>query len=392
MQRWATFIAWAAFAVPTLASAEDAMLRAVRLGGDQNATRVVLDIAGKASPRYSPTPGPDAVVALAGVASDGATEGPGKGLVTGWKLTPTQDGLRLAVTLAAKSVVRNHFLMPPDGANPQWRYVLDIGPVEAPPPPAALTPIGMTAPAQPGVKKTLAPRRATPMAPAKRVVVIDAGHGGHDPGAHGDDHEEKEVTLAAALSLKARLEKTGRYRVIMTRTDDTFIPLEDRVKISRAAHADLFLSLHADSAGDDQTPHGASVYTVNDQGQTRVHTVLGADNWFQKASVRARDPRVGQILLDLSQHGARDQSERFAELLVAKIGDKVDLLPRSHRDANYFVLLAPDVPAALLEMGFISNPRDEERLADPAQRAKLMDGVAQAIDAFFAKPRQLAMN
>jgi N-acetylmuramoyl-L-alanine amidase len=223
------------------------------------------------------------------------------------------------------------------------------------------------------------------------VVVIDAGHGGHDPGAQSSDASEKDLTLAAALALRSRLERSGRYRVVMTRQSDVFVSLEDRVRIARRAGADLFIALHADSAGADTRAHGASVYTLSDHGETRVNEVLDGREWFRRAAAHG-DPAVGGILLDLTQRSTLNRSSIFAQLLLNRLGDKVDLLPNSHRDAGYFVLLAPDVPAVLLEMGFITCPADEARLADPAQRRRLVDAVADAIDAYFAGEVRLAAN
>ncbi len=224
----------------------------------------------------------------------------------------------------------------------------------------------------------------------QKVIVIDAGHGGHDPGARSLVRNEKDITLAAALALKGRLEKSGRYRVVLTRATDIFIPLEARVQIARKAGADLFISLHADSAGSDPTPHGASIYTLSDSGQKRVNYVLGPHEWFSNSGDRRSDPGIRQILLDLTQRSTRNRSSQFASILIDHISDKVNLLPRSHRDAGYFVLLAPDVPAVLMEMGFITNPSDEMRLTDPAQREQLMAGVAEAIDAYFLGGTRLA--
>lgn len=155
--------------------------------------------------------------------------------------------------------------------------------------------------------------------------------------------------------------------------------------------ADLFISLHANSAGGDAATHGASVYTLSDSGGGRVHYVLGRNEWFSRTANRA-DPGTSQILLDLTQRSTRNRSAVFADLLLDRLAGKVDLLPRSHRDAGYFVLLAPDVPAALLEMGFITNPEDESRLADPVQRGRMMDGVADAIDAYFAEGQRVAVE
>jgi N-acetylmuramoyl-L-alanine amidase len=271
----------------------------------------------------------------------------------------------------------------------------------APPPTAAPQPSGgstagvasLPATAQPGPARVLvarAPQARDVGVRALKVIVIDAGHGGHDPGARSLVRNEKDITLAAALALKARLGAMGRYRVVLTRDSDVFIPLESRVQIARRAGADLFISLHADSAGADPTPHGASVYTLSDHGQTRVNNVLGPHEWFAHAGGARSEPGVGQILLDLAQRSTRNRSSRFAGLLIEHIGQRVDLLPRTHRDAGYFVLLAPDVPAVLLEMGFITNPGDELRLTDPAQRDALMAGVADAIDSYFAGDSRLS--
>jgi len=225
----------------------------------------------------------------------------------------------------------------------------------------------------------------------RKIIVIDPGHGGKDSGALGAASQEKNVTLATALALKARLEQTGRYQVVMTRATDVFIPLDQRVQIARRAGADLFLSLHADSAGD-ATTHGASVYTLSERGEQRVGYVLDRNEWFLKEGVSNDDPAVGPILLDLTQRTTRNRSATFAQTLIERIGDRAPLLPRSQRDAGYFVLLAPDVPAALLEMGFITNPADESRLNDTQQRAALVGKIAQAIDLYFTSRAQVAVR
>jgi len=170
-----------------------------------------------------------------------------------------------------------------------------------------------------------------------------------------------------------------------------FVPLEQRVRIARRAGADLFIALHADTAGADPATHGASVYTLSDHGITRVNQVLDGHEWFSHAAAR-NDPAVNGILLDLTQRSTLNRSNAFAQLLVDRLSAKVDLLPKTHRDAGYFVLLAPDVPAVLLEMGFISNPTDVARLTDPTQRNQLMDAVADTIDTFFEDRVRLAAN
>jgi N-acetylmuramoyl-L-alanine amidase len=221
------------------------------------------------------------------------------------------------------------------------------------------------------------------------VVVIDAGHGGQDPGAAGQSSHEKDLTLAAAQTLKARLERSGRYKVVLTRDHDVYVPLEQRVRIARKANADLFISLHADS-GTTPDLKGATVYTLSEQGTTRAaKQVFEKADWINM-TLPGPDQQVNRILLDLTQRETRNRSSEFAETLLTRISDATPLLRRSHRDAGFMVLLAPDVPAVLLEMGFITNPSDERRLGDPAQRRRLMDGVAQAIDAYFADEIKLA--
>ena len=411
--RWVA-AACAALAISAPRSASSKVL-AVRFGGDMASTRVVIDLdAPVTAPQVSRDGG---VLTLAlNTDLDELSGGAGRGLVAAWSVAPSARGGRLRFEIAQGAVLTHRFSIPPSAASPNYRYVIDLGPTAEPhpvveltavqpvmayaPPPVLLAPAWVT-------RAALEPRRdsptklrvrQTPDAPMvrprdgrRRVIVVDAGHGGHDSGALGGSQAEKDLTLAAAHALKTRLERSGLYRVVLTRDTDVFVPLEARVKIAREGGADLFISLHADSAGADTTTHGASVYTLSDSGGGRVHYVLGRDEWFSKVANR-RDPGVSQILLDLTQRNTRNRSATFADLLLDRLAGRVDLLPRGHRDAGYFVLLAPDVPAALLEMGFITNPQDESRLADPAQRARMMDGVADAIDAYFAEGRRVALR
>jgi N-acetylmuramoyl-L-alanine amidase len=172
--------------------------------------------------------------------------------------------------------------------------------------------------------------------------------------------------------------------VVLTRQSDVYIPLETRVKIARSANADLFISLHADSGGDPKV-RGATVYTLSDHGVDRAtRSVFGGG--FIDVELPGRDLSVKQILLDLTQRSTRNRSGAFAETLLEHISTQTPLLRRSHRDAGYMVLLAPDVPAVLLEMGFITSPEDEAQLLDPEHRTKMMSAVGDAIEAYFAEP------
>jgi N-acetylmuramoyl-L-alanine amidase len=239
-------------------------------------------------------------------------------------------------------------------------------------------------------KATSAPRPYVSPLRLKKVIVIDAGHGGHDPGAKGSQTNEKDINLAAALSLKERLDRSGHYKVILTRDTDVFVPLENRVQIARHSNADLFISLHSDSGSNSQT-RGASVYTLSDKGSDRAaRNALEKNNWFYDVNLPAQDKAVKQILLDLTQRATKNRSASFAQLLLARIDDHVQLLARSHRDAGFVVLLAPDVPAVLLEMGFITNVEDEALLAERESRQDFMDSVGDSIDAYFDEELRIA--
>lgn len=340
----------------------------VRLGGDMTQTRVVIDLQKSVSGRLISDGSADRTVVI-GLPDVSAAniEGDGQGLVQRWSVERQGGQARLKIALLRDATVARRFLLPPGDGVKTYRYVVDlVGRGPAPP---------MSAPAPRGPTTIKAPAPV-----GRKVIVIDAGHGGKDPGAAGARSREKDVNLAAAKALKARLERSGRYRVVLTREDDTFIPLEQRVAIARRASADLFISLHADSG--PETAQGASVYTLSERGERRVGQVLGRDD--RLFNVNYGNPSVGQILLDLTQRSTKNRSAGFAELMLDHISTCAPLLRRSHRDGSLVVLLAPDVPAVLLEMGFITNDQDERRLTDPSGRRRMMDAVGDAIDAWFA--------
>jgi len=369
----------------------------VRLGGDQTQTRVVIELDHAASGKLlsQDKPGRQVVLALPRVdVAGGEMNGPGAGLIKAWTIDEAAGAARIRLDLGRDAVVKRRFLLPPgDGLN-VYRYVIDVAPNGAPNGTADRL-AGPVPAGKPSIKPvSYAPADLPPPDPnAKKIVVIDAGHGGKDPGAHGAEQHEKDLTLAAAHDLRNRLVRTGRYKVVMTRDTDVFVPLEQRVQIARRANADLFISLHADSGGSDPSIRGATVYTLSEKGTDRVaHGVFDKSDWFMNLALPGQDAATKRILLDLTQRETKNRSSVFAELLLGKIGDKVELLRHSHRDAGFMVLLAPEVPAVLLEMGFISNPDDEQVLADPARRAAFMGAAADAIDAYFAQEARYAMR
>jgi N-acetylmuramoyl-L-alanine amidase len=223
---------------------------------------------------------------------------------------------------------------------------------------------------------------------AGRRVVIDAGHGGRDPGAIGvSGVREKDVTLAAARELKRVLEARG-YEVAMSRDGDEFIQLADRVAFARARHADLFISLHADASPRGEA-QGASVYMLSQRGEARSRALMEGQNWRMDLGEAPRTGEVRDILVDLAQRETVNRSAQFAETVVARLNAAaIPVLDATPRNAGFFVLLAPDVPAVLVEMGFLTHSADEARLVQPEAQARLARALADAVDAYFSAAGQ----
>lgn len=372
----------AAFAVGHAATETVGLLK-VRMGGDARETRLVVELDGATSAKILSDGLADRRVAilLTGVDSLQVQQGAGRGVVKAWTLEKGQGGALLQMDLTGPAQLKRRFLLPPADGVTNYRYVIDVAAQ-----PGAIMTSTPTA-AAPQIRTQFLPAKK-PALPLKKVVVVDAGHGGRDAGASGAAGYEKDVNLAAALALADQLNRTGRYKVVLTRSTDVYVPLESRVRIAQRAGADLFISLHSDSAPETHLK-GASVYTLSDKASSRAAQFVSRDDWFMKASLTG-DQGVRDILFDLTQRATRNRSAVFAQTLVANIEGKAPMLRRSHRDAGFMVLLAPDVPAVLLEMGFVNNPEDEARLRDPASRARLMRAVAQAIDSHFGEPMKVA--
>ena len=355
----------------------------VRLGGDQLETRLVIDLGNAVSGKVVSDGRTDrlVVVNLPGLRLGEDMAGAGLGLVKTWSVDQLPLGASLRLSLTADATIKRRFLLPPADGVSNYRYVIDLarsGPATVQPVPLKAPTVTLISMPQPGLR---------PIS-FKKIVVIDAGHGGKDPGANGKHRVEKDVTLAAALALKSRLERSGRYQVVMTRSSDVYVPLDTRVQIARRADADLFISLHADS-GPDSATRGASVYTLADHAAARSAKLVTKDDWFMKASYQG-DRGVSGILYDLTQRATKNRSAGFAEMLLDRVSEQQVLVRRSHREAGLAVLLAPDVPAVLLEMGFITNRQDELMLGDATGRARLVGAVADTIDSYFAREIRLA--
>jgi len=239
-----------------------------------------------------------------------------------------------------------------------------------------------------------AARRETPFAqgraPALPLVVIDPGHGGHDPGAIGRrGTEEKRLTLAAAQALRRKLQEGGKCRAAMTRERDEFISLADRVAFARTRDAALFISLHADSAPGAK---GASLYTLAETASDPLAQALAQrENNADLAgglSLPSVPPEVQAILLSLMRQETRGDSTRFARVAVRELNRAVPMLHKPRREAGFIVLKAPEVPSVLVEMGFLSDPGDEAALRKPEHRALIAASLARATEAWLGSTQR----
>jgi N-acetylmuramoyl-L-alanine amidase len=380
-------------------------LLGVRFGPNGDATRVVFDIAG--APVYSisgvETGEGRLIVDFAGLSVSTAdlSYRPGKGHIARYGFAGRSDGgVRAMFDFKKTARINKIFVLEPKDGVKQYRLVIDLQtadkqgfiaslPAQYPDLTAvieqatATTPEVLPAPSQ---KEVALPPQQDPVT-EKRVVVIDPGHGGADPGAQGQSGTyERNVTLAAALELKRILEKRGRYEVVLTRKSDVTIRPEKREYLARKAGANLFIALHADALEQKQKAvRGGSVYTLSSEGTARSAKLAKAEGNYNvyDLDVAEYGEEVGGIMFDLAQGATHTGSSRFAEKLLENLAGKTPLLGRSHRTGDLRVLLAPDVPAVLFEMAFISNAKDEANLNSPVWRKRTMTAVADSIDQYF---------
>ncbi len=225
--------------------------------------------------------------------------------------------------------------------------------------------------------------------PKPKLVFLDPGHGGRDPGALGlRGTQEKSVVMAIARDLQKELLAGGRYRVLLTRNTDNFVALRERVARAQTARADLFLSLHADSH-DNPDVRGASVYTLSEEATDREAAALAAREnradavaWGTKFT--DKNDNVARTLVAMSQRGTVNDSRRLADTIVQTFQQNgVRLLPRTHRQAGFAVLTSPDIPAALVELGYLSNPQDEKLLTVRQHQLSLARALRASVDAHF---------
>jgi len=313
---------------------------------------------------------------------------------------------RLVIDLAQAAQLSQAYVMPPTGASP-WRLILDLAPTseQAFQAAAALNQVTRITPQGGGALAAAKPAPVAPKVPDKAVmekaadrkivVAIDPGHGGIDPGAIGAGGVyEKNITLLAAQQLKQKLEATGRYRAVLTRTRDTSLVLRQRIEIARHAPADVFISLHADSIRD-KSIRGLSVYTLSERAsdaeaealaerENKADLIIGMDLTKESQEVR-------NILIDLAQRESMNLAARLAASLIGELKREVTLLRNAHRFAGFAVLKAPDIPSVLVEMGYLSNREDQSALLKEGYRGKLMGAIVKGLDRYY-KEAQVAQR
>ena len=369
------------------------MVMSARIGEHEDRTRLVIELSDPVNLRTFTLAGPDRVVVdMPQVAWRlGAPPRPnGSGQVKSYRYGLFRKGnSRMVIDLNRPVTVSDALVLPPS-AGFGYRVVIDLFPTER-----VKFDANAGWPADLKQRESDAERLAAlvggasgaePAASGRKTIVIDPGHGGIDSGANGvNGLMEKDLVLAEGLRLAQVLKAKG-YNVRMTRDSDVFIPLRERVAIGRRNRADLMISLHADSNPDPDV-NGLSIYTLNDGRSDREAAALAKrenqSDVIAGVDLADNNP-VAPILIDLAQRDTINKSSRFAETALTHLSPATDILARSpHRSASLAVLVAPDVPAVLIELGYLSNNSDADQMNTQAWRAKVADAIAAAVDGNF---------
>lgn len=365
----------------------------IRIGDHGSQTRFVMEISGDAPADYRVFTLSDpfrVVIDVKGVPFR-LVEEPAdkhKGFVSGYRYGRFEaDTYRVVLDAELPVEISRDFVLDPQSGFGR-RIVLDLAPTDLA---SFNAKSGLPESARPAAPA--AEIAAVPVSPPaerlerRRVVVIDAGHGGVDPGTHGRSGvQEKDVVLAFAKKFAEELRSTGRYDVHLTRDSDIFIPLRERVAIARRHKADLFISVHADAI---QKPNvrGMSIYTLSETASDKEAAALARkenqSDLIAGLDLQGESPEVTGILIDLAQRETKNYSSRFARTVVDYASQKTRTLDPAHRFAGFVVLKAPDVPSVLIELGFLTNPEDEKQLVSPTWRATMAKTLSRSVDRYF---------
>lgn len=373
----------------------------VRVAGDDKQTRFILDLDRKIEARAFVLGNPYRVVVDIPQVTFNLPAGSGtagRGLIRAFRYGLVMPGgSRVVFDLSGPAKIEKTYVLEAANGQPP-RLVVELAAVER----SAFKVSNPGADERPQLRpaiitdasatiETTGTAKATKAADSRPVVVIDPGHGGVDNGTQAASGEsEKTLVLDFAKALRDRIEKGGKFRVVMTRDDDTFIPLGDRVKIARANMASLFVSIHADALpkreGDAQ---GATVYTLSDKASdAEAEKLAEAENKADAiagVNLTEEPAEVADILIDLTQRETRTFSNRFARMLANEMKSVARMHKHPLKSAGFKVLKAHDVPSVLVELGYVSNKDDLQHLVSESWRSRTVGSVAQAIDAFLGK-------
>jgi N-acetylmuramoyl-L-alanine amidase len=361
-----------------------------RIGGDETQTRFVVDLSSKVNLRAFALADPYRVVIdlpqvafqLKPRAGDS-----GRGLVKAFRYGVVMaGGSRIVLDLTKPARIEKAFALDATDAQPA-RLVIDLAAVDRDTFMRGIA-LDNQVPRQEPRKRELETANKNP-GDSRPLIVIDPGHGGIDNGTKSASGEmEKSIVLDFALLLRDKIENAGKYRVAMTRTDDTFVPLGERVRLARLRQASLFISIHADALprgeGDAQ---GATVYTLSEtasdaeaarlaEAENKADVIAGVD-------LSAEPGDVADILIDLAQRETKTFSSQFARALVGEIKSVARLHKNPLKSAGFRVLKAADVPSVLVELGYVSNQQDLKQLTSEAWRGRTADSIVKAMDTFF---------
>lgn len=390
------------FSLPAVAT--EPVATGTRVGGDEKRTRFVTDLTQIVSFSVYVLPDPYRVVVdLPDVTFD-LPPGAGRkvrGLITEFRYGLVDNGrARIVIDTSGPVLIEKSFVIEPQAGQPA-RLVVDLVTtneaaflktykLEALKSQSAAAPAGALPRPKPGTGASPLPEKkvTAKLKGGRKLVAIDPGHGGIDPGAIGRNKtKEKDVVLAFGHALRQTLAADGKYDVVMTRTGDSFVSLKDRVRLARQRQADLFIAIHADTVRG-QSARGATIYTLSDKAsdneaealahrENRTDIIAGLD-------LEAGNEEVTGILIDLVQRESKTHSVFFARKAVAEMRAVTGFTGKPLRSAGFVVLKAPDVPSVLVELGYLSSKTDEQQLNSPAWHDRTAAALARAIDKYFS--------
>jgi N-acetylmuramoyl-L-alanine amidase len=376
--------------VPVAADDTVPVASEARLAGDDKQTRLVIDLNRKIDVRAFTIADPYRVVVdipQVNFQFPAKTGEHGRGIVKAFRFGLVMKGRsRIVIDVAGPVRVSRAFVVDPAEGQPA-RLVVDLAPVDR----ETFLRAAAIDNRLPKALDSPVPQEDAPKAPGdtRPMIVVDPGHGGIDNGTHAPSGEqEKDLVLRFATMLREKLEKTGKYRVAMTRADDTFVPLNDRVRFARGQGAQLFISIHCDAlARGEGSADGATIYTVSDKASdAEAQRLADAENRadiIAGVNLAAESDDIADILIDLAQRETKTFSASFARLVATEFKPATRLHKNPVRSAGFRVLKAPDIPSVLIELGYVSNPADLKQLISDQWRARTSEALAQAVHTYF---------